>query len=222
MPRRPKTALIYAVCALYAGTMLFGQGLHLLACVDLDDAGAGHGDVVLVGPIAQMDGARPCVGQSHAHHGHHADCAICQFHSQGQVASPEVESCVGPLVGTELSCLASPLDIRGPRTVYSCRAPRAANFSVGRSATACRFVRCALLCSDARLGVAKRSGVPVIGGPRDAMDPGMQSLGFGRRFPAQARMRVTVLMASRVFLPFRLRLRAGTQGEWLVRPHPAL
>ena len=102
MSRRAKAILTYALLALYAGTMLVGQGLHLLTC-DHD---------ALIDPVCQhavssaVHGVLPpriSLSANNAHDEHHSDCMICQFYSLGHIAPPAVGLSVRPLAVAEMA-----------------------------------------------------------------------------------------------------------------------
>ena len=122
MRRRSKAILTLTLLALYAGTMLFGQGLHLLTC-DHDApiaCGCQHG---ISGAERDFSPADASSLATNAHDEHHSDCLICQFYSLGHVAPPAAALCVRPVAVAEIdSALHSivPFD----RTVaYSPQAP---------------------------------------------------------------------------------------------------
>ena len=126
--RRPNTILTYTLFALYAGTMLFGQGLHSLSCsghdaADLDarhslDSGNSPGYEKSVESEHAAGLSNP-----HEHNTHGADCPICQFHGQGQLAAHAVELCVRPLAIAAADCRLEPRHLSATASSYSSRAP---------------------------------------------------------------------------------------------------
>lgn len=102
MLARIKPILVAAVVALYAGTMLLGQSLHvLLGCEHL------AGSVEQGGHNHDIEKSAACDNSSgpalsEIDHEHPADCPVCQFHSQGQISSAPPASEFGSAISTEL------------------------------------------------------------------------------------------------------------------------
>lgn len=149
MHRQYRARLTYVVAAIYAATMLVGQGWHLLACAhdhtaELHHSTVGyaaraagsavsmagctadgvHGETAAAGQadIACQSDSQQTAGHS-AHRQHSDDCPICQFHSQGQMAAPAVELSVAPLTGGDAVSFVPPGDCCVRVAVYSSRAP---------------------------------------------------------------------------------------------------
>jgi len=118
---------------LYSGTALLGQGMHVLFCCEhavdgqiLGGHGADHSaseSQENPGPDAFACGAGSAgtieVAQDH----HEADCPICQFHSQGQLAVASVELSVRPLPAGAIECVAPRINSCEPSLAYSPRGP---------------------------------------------------------------------------------------------------
>jgi hypothetical protein len=80
---RPKRAIAAGMLILYAGMMLFGQGLHhLLGCEQEHQFLAVRSHVQ---PSSEASTATRAEGVEHAHDAD--NCPICQFQAQGQIAA---------------------------------------------------------------------------------------------------------------------------------------
>jgi hypothetical protein len=85
---RPKRVFAAGMLVLYAGMMLFGQGLHHLLGCDHEH------ELLAVQTLTNCD-ASTAVRAEAVEHAHDADnCPICQFQAQGQI--------VATIVGSEL------------------------------------------------------------------------------------------------------------------------
>ena len=118
MLRRPKPAFVAGMLVLYAGMMLFGQGLHhLLGCEHEHESLAAHSDV---GASAEISPAIHAAAVEE--HIHDTDaCPICQFQAQGQLAVAVVGTELRQTVVAAAPLCSSPivaafaLGIQGPR-----------------------------------------------------------------------------------------------------------
>lgn len=111
---RPKRAFVAGMLVLYAGMMLFGQGLHHLLGCDHEHA--------LQSKVPHSCPSTAVRAVAAVEHGHDADnCPICQFQAQGQLATTSVGSelkqtvvAVPPLYSPPLVAVFA-LGIPGPR-----------------------------------------------------------------------------------------------------------
>jgi hypothetical protein len=138
MRRHLRAIVTLGMLFLYSGTALLGQGMHVLFCCEhvVDDQilggqilgghaadRSGSASQENPGPDAFAAGAGSAGAIEAAHDHHEADCPICQFHSQGQLAVAGVEPSVRPLPAGAIECAAPRINGCEPSLAYSPRGP---------------------------------------------------------------------------------------------------